>query len=466
MNAGKKTFEETGLDNPRLQRVRDWLDTQISSNRLMGASVLIGKGGEQVFFHATGVAGSNAQADTTTTQHDTAQASTAQTNRVSSSEEQLRPFQRDTIVRLYSMTKPVTTCAAMMLYEQGHFQLDDPIAWYLPAFADMRVWTGQGELGTAEDMRNHTTTADKPITVRQLMNHTSGLTYGFMNTTPVDQYYRDEGLVFPGASSKLEALVDQLAQAPLLCQPGSQWNYSVATDVLGRLVEVWSGLSLADYFAQHIFSPLGMESTGFHVRKADTQRFADLYGPAIAGDPGSIASTSTKGQAMRQTTGESLLDAPVPLDVLASSTFLNEPPLYSGGGGLVGCADDFARFCQCLLNGGELDGERLLGRKTVEFMRKNQLPGNRDMAAMGQAVWSETSYNGIGFGLGFAVVLDPVEAGMLTSRGEHHWGGAASTFFWIDPLEDLYVILLTQLYPSSTYPLRTELRTAVYQSLV
>ena len=454
MNAGNKTAEVSGLDDARLQRIRDWLDTQISSNRLKGASVLIGKAGEQVFFHASGVAGIDVHANS------------AQTGSAPSSGERLRPFQRDTIVRLYSMTKPVTTCAAMMLYEQGHFQLDDPIAWYLPAFADMRVWTGQGELGTVEDMRNHTTTADKPITVRQLMNHTAGLTYGFMNATPVDKYYRDEGLVFPGASSKLEALVDQLAQAPLLCQPGSQWNYSVATDVLGRLVEVWSGQSLADYFAQHIFSPLGMKSTGFHVRKADAQRFADLYGPATAGDPGSIASTSLQGQAMRQATGASALEPPVPLDVLASSTFLNDPPLYSGGGGLVGTADDFARFCQCLLNGGELDGVRLLGRKTVEFMRKNQLPGNRDMAAMGQAVWSETSYNGIGFGLGFAVVLDPVDAGMITSRGEHHWGGAASTFFWIDPQEDLYVILLTQLYPSSTYPLRTELRTAVYQSLI
>ena len=454
MNAGNKISEATGLDDTRLQRVRDWLDTQISSNRLMGASVLIGKGGEEVFFHASGVAGISSEP------------SSVQTSEAASREGHVRPFQRDTIVRLYSMTKPVTTCAAMMLFEQGHFQLDDPIAWYLPAFADMRVWTGQGELGTTEDMRNHTTTADKPITVRQLMNHTAGLTYGFMNATPVDKYYRDEGLVFPGASSTLEALVDQLAQAPLLCQPGSQWNYSVATDVLGRLVEVWSGLSLADYFAQHIFSPLGMESTGFHVRKADAQQFADLYGPAIAGDPGSIASTSLQGQAMRQANSASALEPPVPLDVLASSTFLNDPPLYSGGGGLVGTADDFARFCQCLLNGGELDGVRLLGRKTIEFMRKNQLPGNRDMAAMGQAVWSETSYNGIGFGLGFAVVLDPVEAGMITSRGEHHWGGAASTFFWIDPQEDLYVILLTQLYPSSTYPLRTELRTAVYQSLV
>jgi len=157
---------------------------------------------------------------------------------------------------------------------------------------------------------------------------------------------------------------------------------------------------------------------------------------------------------------------PVALDVLSSTRFTQEATLYSGGGGLVGSADDFARFCQCLLNGGELEGTRLLGRKTVDFMRQNHLPDNQDMAAMGQAVWSETSYSGIGFGLGFAVILDPVGAGMLSSAGEHHWGGAASTFFWIDPAEDMYVVFLTQLYPSSTYPLRIELRTAVNQALL
>lgn len=364
------------------------------------------------------------------------------------------------------MTKPVTTVAALMLFEQGKFQLDDPIAWYLPAFADVRVWSGEGELQSQDDLLKNTQPVESPVTIRQLMNHTAGFTYGFMNATPVDRLYRDEGLVFPGATESLETLVERLAKAPLLCQPGTQWNYSVATDVLGRLVEIWSGQSLSDYFQAHIFTPLKMNSTGFHVNAAAVSRFADLYGPAAGGDLGKIAGTSSGENSVALQSKATGLEPPVALDVLASTSFLEDPPLYSGGGGLVGSIDDYARFCQCLLNDGELEGVRLLGRKTVAFMRQNQLPENRDMASMGQAVWSETSYHGIGFALGFAVVLDPVKVGMLGSCGEHHWGGAASTFFWIDPVEDLYVILLTQLYPSSSYPLRTELRTAVYQALV
>jgi len=449
MQADSKAPLSSGFDGERLRRVSLWLDRQVADNRLKGASVLIGKGGEPVFFHASGEAGSETHS--------------------ADGQQRARAFNRDTIVRLYSMTKPVTSCAAMMLYEQGCFQLDDPVAMYLPAFADMRVWSGSGNPGVEEDIRRHTSRADSLITVRQLMSHTAGLTYGFMNATPVDKYYRDHGLVFPGARETLDVLVDRLAQAPLLCQPGTQWNYSVASDVLGRLVEIWSGVSLADYLRLQVFEPLGMSSTGFHVQPDDAMRFADLYGPAAGGDLGSISNTSGRNsKALVQRSGRALpeLEPPIPLDVLSNTTFLLDPPLYSGGGGLVGTADDYARFCQCLLNGGELEGVRILGRKSVEFMRQNQLPENRDMAAMGQAVWSETTYKGIGFGLGFAVVLDPVKAGMVTSPGEHHWGGAASTFFWIDPLEDLYVILLTQLYPSSTYPLRTELRTAVYQALV
>ncbi|MFK7995215.1 MAG: serine hydrolase domain-containing protein [Granulosicoccus sp.] len=437
-----------GLDQTRLERIGRWLDSQVSSNRVAGASVLIGKGGEPAYFHASGIAGADVAAGD-------GASPTAQT----------RAFDRDTIVRLYSMTKPVTTVAALTLFEQGKFQLDDPIAWYLPAFADVRVWTGTGELQTPDEQRHHTTRLESPITVRQLMNHTAGFTYGFMNATPVDRLYRDEGLVFPGSSEKLEALVDRLAQAPLLCQPGTQWNYSVATDVLGRLVEIWSGQSLGDYFKTYIFTPLAMQCTGFHVQQEEATRFADLYTPAAGGDLGNVGGSASVDKSAAPAAQQPVLDPPVAVDVLAGTSFLEEPALYSGGGGLVGSIDDYARFCQCLLNGGELDGVRLLGRKTVEFMRQNHLPDNRDMAAMGQAVWSETSYQGIGFGLGFAVVLDPVKSGMITSRGEYHWGGAASTVFWIDPVEDLYVILLTQLYPSSSYPLRKELRTAVYQAI-
>lgn len=440
------------LDAQRLQRVGHWLDTQISSNRLAGACVLVGGHDAPPYVHAAGIAGVGGLTS----------GAASESSRMSP--DMSRQFRRDTIVRLYSMTKPVTTVAALMLHEQGYFQLDDPIAWYLPAFAGLRVWNGEGELHTTNALRTNTQAAKSPVTIRQLMNHTAGFTYGFMNATPVDRYYRDNALVFPGSPDSLEILVDRLAQAPLLCQPGSQWNYSVATDVLGRVVEVCSGVSLASYFRDQIFTPLGMQCTGFHVEADQAARFADLYGPAAGGDLGSIGAASTHDKNLQS---KPVVDQPpVALDILQNTTFLKEPALHSGGGGLVGSIDDFARFCQCLLNDGELDGVRLLGRKTVEHMRQNQLPDNKDMAAMGQSVWSESSYQGIGFGLGFAVVLDPVRAGMISSPGEHHWGGAASTFFWIDPVEKLYVILLTQLYPSSSYPLRTELRTAVYQALV
>lgn len=429
-----------GLDHTRLQRITHWLDRQVSTNRMAGGSVLVARRGVQAYFHATGTAGVN------TDPHNQAQT---------------RAFQRDTIVRLYSMTKPVTTMAAMMLYEQGCFGLDDPIDRYLPAFSHTRVWDGKGALKTDEDLRQHTRPMQSPITVRQLMNHTAGFTYSFMNANAVDAYYNDHSLVFPGSPESLGVLVDRLASAPLLCQPGTQWNYSVATDVLGRLVEIWSGNSLAQFFDENIFSPLKMDSTGFHVRPEQTQRFADLYGPAAGGDLGTVSSAATNIIARGD-----VLEPPLALDVLESSLFLQEPSLYSGGGGLVGSIDDYARFCQCLLNDGELNGQRLLGRKTIRYMRQNHLPDNSDMAAMGQAQWSETSYKGVGFGLGFAVVLDPLAAGMLTSAGEHHWGGAASTFFWIDPAEQMYVVFLTQLYPSSSYPFRTELRTMVSQALI
>ena len=440
------------FDKNRLIRVGQWLESQVVSNRLAGASVLVGQRECEAYFHATGTAGVNPPS---TPINDASGAPS------------LRAFQRETIVRLYSMTKPVTSMAALMLYEQGHYQLDDPIAWYLPAFADMRVWTGNGNLTSSDELQRHTNALESPITVRQLMNHTAGFTYGFMNATPVDRYYREHELVFPGSPEPLASLVDRLAQAPLLCQPGTQWNYSVATDVLGRLVEVWSGQSLAAYLDNEVFKPLGMINTGFHVEETKTRHFADLYGPAAGGDLGAIGGNTSSSTAASGLPAQKVmpLEPPVALDVLASTAFVEPPALFSGGGGLVGCIDDYARFCQCLLNEGELDGVRLLGRKTVQYMRQNQLPGNRDMAAMGQAVWSESSYAGVGFGLGFAVVLDPVQAGVITSVGEHHWGGAASTFFWIDPVEKIYVILLTQLYPSSSYPLRTELRTAVYQAL-
>jgi len=414
-----------GLSDSRLDRVGEWLEQQISSQRLAGASVMIGRRGAIGYARAAGLA----------------------------DVERATPFTEDTIVRIFSMTKPITSVAAMMLYEQGCFQLDDPVAKYLPEFAATQVWKGPGH-GLEDVEPQHS-----PMLIKHLLTHTSGLTYGFMNTNVVDAAYRAHQLEFPGKAATLAEWVEGLASVPLLCQPGSQWNYSVATDVLGRLVEVWSQQELASFFNEHIFAPLAMGDTAFSVAPQNQSRFAALYAPLSGGD---MSSVGRKSSAPSEQPRGGLKQ----MESSLQSSYFNQPKLCSGGGGLTGTLADYARFCQMLLNGGELDGERLLSPTTVNHMRLNQLPDGRDMAAMGQPVWSETSYDGIGFGLGFAVVIDPPKASIITSKGEHHWGGAASTFFWIDPVEDLFVVFLTQLMPSSTYPIRRELRARVYQAIV
>ncbi len=417
--------ESVGFSAPRLERVSSWLAEQVESERLAGCSVLVARRGKVALQQATGMA-------------DQALG---------------KPFSIDSIVRIYSMSKAITTVAAMMLYEQGRFQLDDPVANYLPEFLDTPVWRG-GDASLDDVEAQH-----PAMTVKHLMTHTSGLTYGFMQTNVVDAAYRQARIEFPGTASTLAELVERVAGLPLICQPGSGWNYSVSTDVLGRLVEVWSGQSLSEFLQSRVLQPLAMIDTGFSVDPAGHDRFAALYAPLSGGDMSSVAKTPTPAEiALRG--GLKLQESSV------DSRFLQPCELFSGGGGLTGTIGDYARFCQMLLNGGELDGERVLGRKTVEYMRLNHLPDNSDMAAMGQPVWSETSYDGIGFGLGFAVVIDPVKAQIITSAGEHHWGGAASTFFWLDPAEELFTVFFTQLMPSSTYPIRRELRTRVYQALV
>ena len=418
------TPEELGLSSSRLDRVTDWLNQQVESERLAGASTMICRNGRIGYLESAG------QSDL----------------------ENGKPFDASTIVRIFSMTKPITSVAAMMLYEEGRYQLDDPVAKYLPEFTDTKVWKGEGSLENVEDQTS-------PMLVKHLFMHTSGLTYGFMNANVVDQEHRNQKIEFPGTAGTLEELVKRLAGIPLIAQPGTRWNYSVSTDVLGRLVEVWSGLSLEAFFKERILEPLGMHDTGFSVAEGNKDRFASLYSPLSGADMSNVGKKSVSDS--RQMKPGLKLQEPA-----ATSRYLKPTKLFSGGGGLTGTIGDYARFCQMLLNGGELDGERLLSPITVNYMRSNQLPDNADMAAMGQPVWSETSYDGIGFGLGFAVVIDPRKASIITSVGEHHWGGAASTFFWIDPQEDLFVVFFTQLMPSSTYPIRRELRTRVYQAIV
>jgi CubicO group peptidase (beta-lactamase class C family) len=346
------------------------------------------------------------------------------------------PVEPDTRFRIYSMTKPITSVAAMLLYEEGAFELTDPVARYIPAFADVRVYRRGSELAMV------TEPAVEPVRIWHLLTHTAGLTYGFLRSHPVDALYRAAGFEWTAPDGlDLAGCCERWAGLPLEFQPGTSWNYSVATDVLGRVVEVISGQPLDRFFAERILEPLGMADTAFWVDEVAAGKLAALYVP----EPG-----TRRAQRNDQ------------LGRLA----LRPPACLSGGGGLVSTAADYHRFTQMLLGGGELDGVRLLGSRTLRYMTRNHLPGGADLEHFGRPLFAETTFTGVGFGLGFSVVLDPVADRVPASVGEFAWGGAASTAFWVDPAERLTVVFLTQLLPSSTYPLRSQLRQLVYQALV
>jgi len=325
--------------------------------------------------------------------------------------------------------------AVMMLYEEGRFELTDPISKFIPAFADMRVFEG----GTA--LKPVTRPAVEPIRIQHLLNHTSGLTYGFFHVHVQDELYRNAGFEWGTPKGHtLEQCVDAWARLPLRFDPGTRWNYSVATDVLGRLVEVLSGQTLDAFLRQRVFEPLGMRDTAFTAYGKLGERLGALYVP---GKGGKATRADEMGNAVR-----------------------GEVSFLSGGGGLVSTTADYHRFTQMLLRGGELDGQRLLGTRTLRHMRTNSLPGGQDLQQCGIPLFAETRFDGTGFGLGFSVVLDPMALGTLGSPGEFSWGGAASTAFWVDPLEEITAIFMTQLLPSSTYPIRSQLRQLVYSALV
>lgn len=346
----------------------------------------------------------------------------------------------DTLWRIYSMTKPVTSVAAMMLYEEGRFRLTDPVSRFIPSFKNLRVFTG------GSDQRPVTVPATEPVRIWHLLTHTSGLTYGFHRAHPVDAMYRAAGfeLGLPPGRTLAEAC-DVWAGLPLLFQPGSEWNYSVATDVLGRVVEVASGQSLDEFFARRIFEPLGMTDTAFYAAPDDLPRLAALYGRSLHG---AVARMDGLGAEARK-----------------------RPVMLSGGGGLVSTAADYNRFLHLLLARpdsppGELDGVRLLNPRTVTYMGRNHLPGHQTLAEFGRPLDAESPHVGTGFGLGFAVVTDPAALKVVCSPGELSWGGAASTAFWIDPAEELAVTFFTQFMPSTAYPIRPQLRQLVYQALL
>ncbi|MEX5719785.1 serine hydrolase domain-containing protein [Geodermatophilus maliterrae] len=352
------------------------------------------------------------------------------------------PVEEDTRWRIFSMTKPVTSVAAMMLYEEGLLELTDPITKWLPEFADTRVYVA----GSAQ--KPVTQPQMQPIRVAHLLTHTSGLTYGFHHAHPVDAVYRAMGHEWgtpPGADSA--EVCRQWASAPLVFQPGTEWNYGVSTDVLGRLVEVVSGQPLDVFFEERIFRPLGMTDTSFGLREDDdVASLARLYA-AVPGQPGGAA------------TGFAPLDT---MGAAAHST----PTFLSGGGGLVGTAADYVRFAEMLRRGGSFDGGRLLGPRTLAHMVRNHLPGGADLETFGRPLFAETPLRGVGFGLGFSMVIDPVRYGGVASVGDYSWGGAASTAFYVDPVEDVVVTFFTQLLPSSTLPIRAHLRALVNQAIV
>jgi CubicO group peptidase (beta-lactamase class C family) len=350
------------------------------------------------------------------------------------------PVEPDTLWRIYSMTKPITSVAAMMLYEEGAFQLTDPVSRYIPSFADARVFTG------GSDISYLTEPVTEPMRIWHLLTHTSGLTYGFHRSHPVDAIYRANGFEWGSPrDTDLAGVCDLFAGMPLLFQPGSEWNYSVATDVLGRVVEVTSGRRLDEFFAERIFGPLGMTETAFWAGPDEATRLGPLY------------TRGPEGKATR-------------MDAMGKAAY-REPVYLSGGGGLVSSAADYHRFTQMLLHrpdspAGELDGNRVLSPRTVDYMTMNHLPGGADLESFGRPLYAESVFAGVGFGLGFAVQLDPAASKTLCSAGEFNWGGAASTTFWVDPAEQLTVSFFTQLLPSSAYPIRPQLRQLVYQALV
>jgi CubicO group peptidase (beta-lactamase class C family) len=399
---------EAGFDPVRLQRIGARLRRYVDDGLLPGWTFVLARDGQVVLVESYG-------------QRDI---------------EAGEPIEPDTIFRAYSMTKPITSVAALMLWEEGAFELKDPVARFVPSFADVRVWRGGTFLKPVTDP------IVEPMAIWHLLTHTSGLTYGFVASHSVDELYRRAGFewgVPEGAD--LAAVCDRLAALPLLFQPGAEWAYSHATDVLGRVVEVASGTSLDQFFAERIFRPLGMVDTGFSAPESEHGRVAALYTP----DPVTL-------QARR-------------LDTMGHPAFV-PPTFLSGGGGLVTTAADYHRFAQMLANRGELDGVRLLGSRTVRYMASNHLPDGADLSAFGRPLFAETTFDGVGFGLGVSVTIDPVKAKVPGSVGEFGWGGAASTAFWVDPIEDMSAVFLTQLLPSSTHPLRSQLKLLVHQALV
>jgi CubicO group peptidase (beta-lactamase class C family) len=410
--------ESAGMSKAALDRIEDHLKRRyIEAGRFPGAQLVVYRRGKVVHSTVQGLADI----------------------------ERNVPIKDDTIFRIYSMTKPITSVAFMMLFEEGRVALDEPIHKYIPEWKDLGVFvagTGPGFL---------TRPPSRPMQIVDLLRHTSGLTYGFQQRTNVDAAYRGMKIGEMEKAGTLDTMIEGLARIPLEFSPGEAFNYSVSTDVIGYLIGKISGRPFEQFLKERIFDPLGMSDTDFYVPADKAHRLAACY----SADP----QGSTTFHATERKGNLTLQDDP------ATSSFLSPPSFISGGGGLVSTASDYLTFCRALLNGGELGGVRLLGPKTLALMTSNHLPGGRYLAELSRSLFSEAAYNGIGFGLGFSVTMDPAKTLIPGSAGEYAWGGAATTSFWIDPAEELIAIFMTQVLPSSAYPIRRELRTMVYAAI-
>ena len=399
---------EVGFDPARLARIETHFAKYVESGKLPGVHVAVTRGGKLAYETKIGHADMEAK----------------------------KPIADDTIYRIYSMTKPICAVAAMILWEEGLFELHDQVKWFIPSFADQKVFRS----GTLTAPRYEP--VSEPMEMWHLFSHTAGMTYGFVYANPVDQMYRNAGFEWGTPQGKnLAEVIDVLASLPLMFQPGTEWAYSMSIDVLGRVVEVLSGMTLGEFMKKRIFDPLGMNDTGFFCPEDQAHRLAALYVPNPA-DKKAVRS-----------------------DAMGAGA-LHKPVAELGGGGLVSTMSDYVKFAEMLRGGGQLNGVRILGPRTVELMGSNLLPNNADLTAFGRPLFSETTFDGVGFGLGMSVTLDPATAKVPGTPGDFGWGGAASTNFTVDPLEDMTYTIMTQLLPSSTWPIRSQLKQLVHQALV
>lgn len=399
---------DLGFDPARLARLDAHFKKYVDDGRLPGWSLAVARDGE--IAHAANYGWADIEAK--------------------------RPLEGDAIFRIASMTKPICGVAAMILWEEGLFELRDHVKWHIPSFADQKVFRS----GSTTNPRLDPVT--EPMEMWHLFTHTAGLTYGFMYSHSVDQMYRNAGFEWGTPPDKdLAGICDMLASLPLLFQPGAEWNYSMSIDVLGRVVEVLSGMSLGEFMKKRIFDPLGMTDTAFFVPEDKADRLAALY-----------VMNPADRKAMR-------------LDAMAGGA-TRKPLAEMGGGGLVSTMSDYMKFAMMLRNGGELGGVRILSPRTVSYMASNHLPDGADLSEFGRPLFAETAFDGVGFGLTMSVTLDPVKAKVPGSVGDFGWGGAFSTIFTVDPAEDLVYLFMTQLMPSSAHPIRPQFKQLVHQALV